>query len=337
MKIAHPGCIALAFVLAGAGSLAPDEALVYAPEEGAVLTRTFVATGEFALDDLAMAMDGEPIDFEGEVPEMTITTKERIVVTDELESMGDGRPLRLSRSFDELSGEAVFASPEQEEDGVLTRVSYLEDCTVVITWNEDDEEYTFEPAEDEEIDEELLDHLVEDMDFRKFLPEDEVAEGDSWEVPAEAWLCMMWPGGLVGLHPDDGELEEADVESDLQTIESLEGKGEATFEGVREEDDLRLAVITFELELEMGSETEVEPEMDMITSQVRGQSQTEEIEGELLWDLERGHLHSLTATAEVELTLLSRVVVEFEDQSLEQESRQVFTGEGGYSVKLERE
>ncbi len=324
----------LAALLASSGGLAPEEALVYAPAEGTILTRTFHQASESQLESDSLTIGDEQV--EKEDLDLELTTERSIVITDEIESMGAGQPLRLIRRFDELAS-AVTYSSEEFEDRTRPEVSDLEGVSVLVTWDAEDEEYDFEPAEDEEIDEALLEHLQEDMDFRLFLPEDEVDEGASWEIPVPAWISVNSPSGYLSFRYEEEEHDDNDLKMILARKEATEGEGEATFEEVRVENGRKLAVIAFRFELSSDVEVEFEPPAtEEVISQTRGLEQSFEIEGELLWDLEHGHAHSFSATSEAVTTFSQRAVGPDEGTTTEMVRKQVFVGEGRTTVTLER-
>jgi hypothetical protein len=116
----------------------------------------------------------------------------------------------------------------------------------------------------------------------------------------------MWPSGLLDFQAEGSE-EPSDDERSMsrQTIERIEGSGTARLEEVREEDGVRVAVLSVELEITTGSDSvlpalsEDDIERPEITIEVEIERT---LEGTILWDLEHGH--ALSAEFECEASRL---------------------------------
>ena len=273
-----------AFLLSGAGA-SVEETLAYDPEEGVVLERTFEAFAEYELVEVAYGEEAHEVPSEFAYGYESL---ERIVVTDEILEVEDGRPLELVRTFDELSQESTFRTSENDggEEFERTLVSDLEGVTVRFLWDEDAEAYFAEPADQDDLDDDVLDWLLEDMDLRLVLPDEEVEVGDTWEIDPAAYLSVMWPGGLLDFYDEDEEEGVDTREIDEGSIENLEGEGEATLDEIREEDGVQLAVISISLEIETQSFMEFEDAEGRETYQAYASSR--DIGGIVYWDLERG-------------------------------------------------
>jgi hypothetical protein len=280
-----------------------EVALRYAPEEGTVLERTFEAEADYHLADLSASVDGEPIDREGELPEDDSSFVERIVVTDTLGAIEDGRPTELVRVFDELSQQDETTIGEEQATSTL--VSALEGRSVRFTWEDEDGSYEATAADENDLDEHVAGWLAEDMDLRLVLPDREVELGDEWKVDPKLYLAFMWPSGLLGFHVEGSDASGTD-EFSRQTIERLEGSGTARLEEVRDEDGTRVAVIRVELAIETGSDSvlpEVEHEGEVVRPELSIEVEIERtIEGTILWDLDHGH--ALSAALECEASRL---------------------------------
>jgi len=289
----------------------------YHPEEGTVLKKRIENASEISLDDMTMVMNGQEMDADMLGMEMTTTTKQVIAITDTYLAMGEGRPTKLKRTFDELSSATEVAMSNQmtgDVDQDLTGSSELEGLTVVFTWDDDEEAYTVEFAEDSDGDEELLDDLKEGMDLRGMLPPGDVSEGDTWDIEPSALLEAFAPCGSVKIRP--AELDEmmsmnAPQPSPDQMLGEFEGDLTAEFEGVREEDGVRVAVINLLIDVSSAKDmTEFMEEMMGGMEMPEGMDIEMDIEsmdmefgfegkGLLLWNLEAGVLYSLTLTGEV--------------------------------------
>ncbi len=319
-------------VLTGGSPSAPDNLeLTWAPEEGLVLVRTFEASHDFALVEASLSVDDE-VHASDEVPDWEVAYSERIVVTDTLVSVGNGRPLELRRTFDELESEVAYSGDDLEEDFAYTSMSDLQGRTVRFVRAEDEDDFEVEGYE-EEIDEDLLDGLIEDMDLRAFLPDHEVEEGDTWEVSPAAYLAYMWPGGNLDFYmEDEGEVDETSAEIGELLYESMDGEATVTYAGTRDEDGVRVAVLELEIEVEAEAEVEVE-EPAPGTQTIR---LFRSVSGELLWNLEGGHLHSLHVDGEGgERTNYAFTVESPEGDEVEVEEGRAFEGEVSYSVTVE--
>src|SRR5262245_16469334 len=235
-------------------STAPDKvALRYAPDEGTVLTRTFVAEAQYHLADMSASIDGEALEHPDEMPDYKMGFEEHIAVTDTVRSLAEGHPSELVRTFDELSQESTDSVGDQESKSSLK--SHLQGRSVVFRWDDDEERYTAEANDGEDLDDSVAAWLAEDMDLRLVLPKKEVEVGDEWEVDPKLYLAFMWPSGLLDFVGDDEEEPSEDERaSSRQTIERLEGSGHARLEEVREEDGVKVAVLHVELEITTGSD-----------------------------------------------------------------------------------
>jgi hypothetical protein len=311
MKCSLLLAVAILFV-AGCGTLAIDHRIVYAPAEGVVLTRTHLT--EWEASEQGVGSTG--IDW---------IASERIVVTDEIREVEEGRPRELRRTFTELASGSWWAMGDVER--VLT--SELAGRTVVISWDEGEQGYRYVPAEGQEIDEALLAGLAEDMDCRGFLPDGDVEPGDFWALDAGAFKSIAWAGGIMSFH-DEGVLnDEMERRYQLASRQAQQAEGTAFFEGVLVTDGPRLAVISFRFETK--ARFEILDGGESPGGALRCYERTGIVKGELRWDLDHGHLHSITAETE-------RVSVSFVRYPDDPEGggRQAFSGKARHTVTVER-
>jgi hypothetical protein len=314
--------------------IASEVTLAWTPEAGTVLHRTFEAHAKLSLTEIALLVDGEEVPLPDEVPDQGTEFTERIVVTDTLGAVEDGRPEELSRTFDELGQESSIHAEDQEVSS--TETSDLEGAAVTFAWDSDAESYSVAAADGSDVDAELLERLVEDMDLRAILPETDVERGDEWEIPVEAYLAWMWPGGHLAFHGEEDDEDTRTSANDFydQVVGNLTGSGRGRFLEVREEDGRELAVLWVEFEIETSYETELEAdEENEIPARTFRNEIQRKVEGEVLWDLEAGHASS--ATLEAEATLVrseSGTGVNPEGESVEIERRS--TDEGTYEYRL---
>ena len=330
----RPACLLPLALLAPPAST-PLETLTWRPEE-LTLVRTFRATHETDLAEMAMLLDGE----ERENPhagsmEMHVTTTETYVLVDEILATNDERATHFERTFREIGQRRVMESPLADEPREGSRESELEGETVVFRWDEDEEAYELEFETDVGLDDELLEHLVEDATFRAFLPEGAVEEGDSWEVDIEAFARVMWPGGELGLQEEEEEGASDYGEVTRALMEELEGEVEATYAGDREEDGVLVAVIELEIEARTSAEMELEDErMGAYTLRV---SLERVVEGELLWDVGNRRMHSFRAEGEGEEVNRTERVFETPAGNHEFVQRLTYEGRVRYEASLEVE
>ncbi len=322
--------VALSFLATSPGR----EEIAYGLEEDTTLLRSFVAEREDEIVQVSIFVDGEEVQSTDEVEDQA-TSLERVVVRDEILETEDGVPLDFRRTFVDLHQENTRKAGEEESEG--TNQSDLSDVTIRFLWDDEDETYYAElDDEDDDVDADVLEHLTADMDLAPLLPDDEVDEGDSWEVDEQGYLTLMWPSGLVGWY-DAEEEDGPDLGYSLQSVENLTGEGEATLEEIRDEDGVRVAVISVELTVETEIELDVSEEEEEL-----GVTQTIEeersVEGELLWDLDHGHLHSASFEASIEQTLtIAGPAAGPDGEEIELEQVIEWEGEVAYTATIERE
>ena len=290
-------------------SPAEDE-LAFHPAEGSVLKKTFDFTFDFAVDSVQMLVNdvdmGPAMAAEMPAVEVASTT----VVSDTYDKMGTGRPMELTRIFEELSwsydaGENSGSESKEELEGVSVR----------FTWDEDEEAYTVTVLDEStELEPEILNSLGEDMDLRSILPGREVAEGDTWELEASAVWGVLMPGFDVSK-----SMSSAEIPPEAQPImdfigEQIERMGESftftcEYQGTRDADGKEVGVIGLTLECALAvdlvpmiqdllaaNEVPIEPEIDYadVEFELSGT-------GEVLWNLAGGHVHTFGVDSDVSI------------------------------------
>lgn len=276
-------------------SPAPVDSLAFHAEEGTAVTRTFDFELEMSLESMNMTMNGEdlPSDhFEGF--ELDFGERDHIVVSDVYGAPADGRPSSVTRTFTELSGESTEAStgPDGPEEKNEEKSSDLEGSTVIFTWDAEEDAYSVEF--DDGGDDDLLADLEEDMDLRGFLPDGEVDEGDTWETDIEPFRRLFEAGGDLHVRSAD----EKRTELDEELSDNLDGEVRVTYAGLRDEGGVEVAVL--ELEITASTEGEGGEESPMEGETVSTVTMEFELEGELLWNVTAGHLHSAEVSGEIE-------------------------------------
>lgn len=321
--------------------------LVFAPTAGSSLTKIFSNSVDFSLDDMTMLMNGEENPMMPQI-EMDMVMESVVGITDTYDSVANGKPRKLTRTFDEISTEMDISmvmdmmGQVQEENPTGSGSSDLEGETVVFTWDSDDEEYVVSFAEDEG-DEDLLENLVEDMDLRALLPKDEVREGDSWDLPLISLLDILGPGGDLKLNfemdgQDVGGGPPPEMLVDFREMfgEMLEGEATATFAGMTEVDGVSLAVIEIEIEIDTAKD------MSELIEELMGEQIPEGMEfnldrvdiefayeasGQCLWNVRAGHAHSLSLEGEAIIAMDLEINMDFGGQSMVMEMSMEMSGE----------
>jgi len=339
--------LALLIALALPGGTRVDE-LVYRPAPGATLVRTIEQESSQELETLKVTMDGEELPPEFlETVRMQLGTHARYTITDVIESVSEGRPHRLVRTFDELTmGDTSHTNgPDGEQSRTGEYESALEGQSVLFAWNAEDDDYDVSFREGSHGDAALLAGLDVELDLREFLPPGPVAPGAEWEVDVAAFRPMMEPGG--DLHLLDPKDEAAGAARDhareqrqrASLREHLAGTIHARYRGTRVEAARRLAVI--DLAVEAGSDdeqTDVGPAGD-VPEGMTGTTRTElgfALKGELVWDLEHGHAHTFRLAGENRVTLSQVLSGAMEGETFEQVQTMAFRGTMTFSVQVER-
>ncbi|HKX46567.1 MAG TPA: hypothetical protein VJP77_07680 [Planctomycetota bacterium] len=312
-----------------AASTPPQAGLAWGPEAGASVTKTFEVDASYDLEDLSLVVAGQDVgEFIG-TPEMTFSTLTKVVLADEYSAVGEGRPTKLVRTFEELENtftmSVVVMEESSDEEG--ESASELEGATVVFTWDPETSEYRVAYPEETAGDVALLEDLVEDTDLRGLLPTEAVEEGATWTFEARALEALLMPSGDLRWMPEG--MDAADVE-ELQVLmegllegfedlldELLVGERTATFAGTREVDGVRCAVV--DLAVTIDSAVDLSGLLqELVEKAVSMQEEVPEdfsfsidtadialavtAEGELLWDVAAGLPHSLTMTGDVNVS-----------------------------------
>ena len=295
--------------------LAPDpaagERLAFVPEQGARLTLCYEEHIELEQrsQSFEVLVDGEEHDSQAPEIELSMVEDERVVFTDELLSVADGRVTRARRSFEELTGNSsqTVTDPEGEEHEIeRASASALEGAAVAFAWDADEEEYAVAFDQGEEGDDELLAGLAFADDLTCFLPAGEVESGDTWDVDPAAYLTLTRPGGDVAIAPEDESEDGAEERRARRArfAENLAGTIEAEYRGRRATDDGERAVVHLALELE--SSAAVEREIDEGGAEGKRTETSAialELGGELLWDPAARRAASIRLEGDVALTI----------------------------------
>lgn len=341
----------LTWFLVAAPLAAPDtlefrqpERLYYAFETTQVLTATHmsVETGDAG----ALALPG-----------FDVLAKRMVRVTDEVLERGAQRPAKFRRYIDQALLEVSVEVPvegKQPRKLRLDGTGGMEGKSVVFTWVPEENEYG-RYYDDEEGVEEDLPKLAARCDFAAFLPSDPVEVGAQWEVDPRAFRDFLGPLGGMGfdLRPI-GDLQLArTLRLGLGTHMhelfggDVEGRLTARYAGRREVEGRSVGVIALTAELSaradltaqaMDYRTQLEREVGIRPLRVDVELALEG-EGELLWDLEAGHLFSSSFEGSEKLSAELEAGVEAAegDEAPERTHQSVrFDGSFQHSGKVER-
>jgi len=337
----------------------PREAIRFAPSEGAAVKKSFETITRLTMDDMSMTMNGSDMGMAPEM-EMDVVSTSTVTVNDVFVAVADGVPAKLKRTYESIGTDINvemsidMMGETQENDSSGTGSSELEGETVLFAWDADAEEHDVTFA-DEEGDEELLVGLVEDMDMRGLLPEDEVSEGDEWDIPLTVLPDILAPGGDMHLDIEMDGMEGAGMAgggmdptmmSNMREMfgDLLEGEATGTFSGTREVDGVRVAVIDFTIDIStardmsdmmeemMGENLPVEVDMSVERVDIEF---TMTGSGTLLWNLKGGHLHSFELTGETTIAMDMEVGLDMSGQSMSMETSMEMSGTVEQTVKTE--
>jgi hypothetical protein len=263
------------------------------------------------LASMTMTVNGEERDL-GQM-ERSGSSKESYVFLDEYTEVADGKLLGLARTYEaakEIQTQSMKTERgEQNQEREATTA--LVGKTVAFAFDAAKDEWKREFV-GEAGEEELLGGLEPDFDLLGFLPGEEVAEGADWELDAQALATLVFPGGdLVMVNDEDPEGERA---GQLAMREAFEGKGTATYKGLREEDGVSLALIAFEAEVSSAWDVEREKRFGGGTEQRRMEMK---LAGELTWNMAKQRAEHVTVEREGSLRMESRNSMSRGEQSFE--------------------
>ena len=318
----------------------PGDRIRFAPSEGSKVEKTFENKAEFTLQNMSLSMNGQDSPAKPEM-EMSINSEQKVVVTDEYVANRDGAPKKLRRNYDELGNTVTIAmkmammGQTQNKDQNLTGESELQGKKVVFTWDDEKSEYkkAFDPALDKDS---LLKDLDEDMDLRVLLPKDEVKPGDSWDVDVKALASVLAPGGNLSIIPKEMSADEMAMGmpgmgsmSDWLRG-SLEGEAKATFASVREVEGVKMAVVKLTAKITVSKDmtemvqdamkkAKLPPEAGDLSIDHMDVDYKLEAEGELVWDIAGGHIHSfdMSGPSHVQMDMAMKMAPQGQKMTIE--------------------
>ena len=294
-------------------------------EEGATWGHTYSETTTWTLDSMIQIVDGTEADIGS--PEMTVEFERSFSLEDTYAKVKDGAAIEREREVGSTEGEISIEVNlmGQREEHTASMSSALDGATLVCTLDEESGEVAF--AFEGDGDEDLLAELLEDAEFSMLPPRDTVEKGDSWIVDLSERPAFFAPGGHLAW---ETELEDATygllepyhvLATSLlnlsDTARDVEGELEVTWSETKGSDGERLAVLDLTLEAVLDADFGEElarlcraagiPDIGMVETA----SLTVEGEGQALWDLDAGHVHSI----ELDLSSELELVLEWSDGS----------------------
>ena len=344
------------FLMSGEGR---GTEIAFSVSSGTTLTKTFEDTTDITMDSFDMTMNGQEPPM---LPSMDLSIRSEMtmVFEDTYKDISDGRPASVSRTFETLSGEGESSmemeimGETQNEDMAQVMSSVLEGESVEFKWDEKEESYSTVLPEGSALDEDDVEDLLEDTDFRALLPDGEVSEGDEWEIEVSKLQGILSPGGDTLLDPEDTEEGPSAMgmgNNDMGSLndyfnEDCEGEFTAVFDGMQKTDDGEFAAIKFTFEvsnaIDMTEQVQESLEDGELPEGV-GEMEIEAVdievayegEGVLLWDLKAGHFHSFEASGEFEMITDQAMLIEAMGQEMSIEQSMEFGGSLSYSASAE--
>ncbi len=299
-------------VLGLSSYLLPRDGVAFGPGADSKLSKSFEGQAEVSIDSLKVLVNGEEQESGMEGDQSGVMTYS-IVVTDHFKALEGDRPTDLLRSFIEISGTSESSDGESSEGSLED----LEGKTVHFTWDPDAGAYTVK-YEDGEGEEDALNLLIPDMDYRVLLPKGEVDDGAQWEIGGAELLRVLLPGLDLRQAAASGmELNGTAIPAKVVELmdKFLEGsKGTCTYAGTSEVDGVTLAEIGIEGKINGTTEfnpAELAPEETMDFGGDMNMTLTLDLDvkGTLLWNSQAGHFHSFELTSEGTMDMLMNMKI----------------------------
>lgn len=272
--------------------------------------------------EMKMERDGQPVEGRGGMGSMSSDVEYKEVHVDKYVETGDGKPVKVKRSFEELGGSRSMSFGDEERSSEVE--TPLAGLTVLLSGEEGDVTAEVVDGKQPE-DEKAFEKQKLALFLDGVLPAKDVEDGATWDLTKEQVLSVLRLDTHRGLYPPpQREGEEGGGEGggrrgggrmgggvgDLRLLLDADWKGKAKLADADEEiDGLRCAVI--ELELTASGELPM-PEMRGGGRRERmfapapgalGNSYEIELEGKLTFDLAAKRPHSLEIEGEVSNTM----------------------------------
>jgi len=310
-------------------------AIEFVPHEGAVVRKTFTSELDLSSDSVDFYFEDERLDEDeiGEV-ELLVTFRREVSVLDTQERVRDGRLARWSRVIEtaQETTEESFAVGDQEGRLEYERGSDYTDLPIQCRWDEDEEPEGVDEYGDS------VDAAAE-LELAGLVPDGDVEEGDTW-TPAATALSPLFR--QAGEHwSEEFEIEgDEDLPAETPLLfarlfgELPEGELEAEWTETLERGGERLALIELSAELtlehydyeeaEGGGEDSIDLTLEL------------ELEGTVLWSLDRGGLVELELEGDAELTMEAESILESEGRDFSMSQRVRYSGDVSFTAMHER-
>jgi hypothetical protein len=270
--------------------------------QGTVLRKSFKNRMALEAESVALSINGRRVPGEslGKF-ELHVAEEMQAVVRDGYEAVVGGVPMRLRRTFEQLSGEGRRSSRTEagENEDRLVRSSALEGRSVL--FEQDAASSAWKPEfageRDADADAELLAGLEFELDYTEFLPPHPVAVGDQWQLDPSLFERLVNPGGDLALVPIDGAAEEDDETRMMNDLlaKNRSGSLTATYRGLRRIAGTEVAVV--DLACKLWSDGECEDRGDAPTT--TNLAMSFDLFGQLTWDIAAGHFHTLDVSGKI--------------------------------------
>lgn len=298
----------------------------FQPAEGLELKKLFKHSHELNVDGISRYRDaGTPTDLD-----VTgwVSTDSLIVMRDHYVAVDEGGTASLSRLFQRIlhKGKATMSSGGSGQfESKMTGGSPLEGRTVLFNRQAEGAEHArrlefFDGPED------ILAPIREDMDAKGILPDGPVVEGDFWYLDSIDLLELLAPGGDLNIYPLGFsefsrlvKLGGGGALGDMLTLDSI-GSATVVYGGKREVDGVSMGI----LHLSSISLNSVVDQTDAYRDAMPAEERDRPGlmrqcifefsmigEGEVLWNLEGGYMHSLEIEGQESVGML--VSKEFKD------------------------
>ena len=263
----------------------------------------------------------------------------------------EGQRLSFDREYVDLAqvNSMAFSGPmgdDQSNDSELS--SSLNGVRVRFDLEVDEFKASF--PDDEEGEDEWLEDLEAELPWAAFIREGEVAIGDTWELEPSSFMKALQFGGDLaftdgsdGAHagmseppsPDDDEIEyEGSITAKLTALEDVDGVSHAVTSLVI--DILSVRDLTeFMAEMRANPPEDAPPGMVMPDIELMEVESALSGEGTLSWNLDAGHLRSLSVEYDTEVTESVVLSMEMGPDVMEMEQVMTFEGETSFTVEVE--
>jgi hypothetical protein len=309
----------LILALLAAASIAPRaDTLVFSVAPGTKIGKQLELSLELATQHVSISIGGQELPEEVlKKFEMSMSNTIELAVEDEYTALEDGRPSALVRRFQSAKSHAKSHDVQPgrkpaDKDEELE--SPLAGHAVEFQWNA--KEHSFERAyKGSESDKAALEPLKADMDLLVLLHPGTLAEGASWKIEPKFIGDLVKPGGELSFP------RQKDSNMQFEFSRNPSGTIEASYAGTRESGGRKFGIVKVVTHIKSAQAADPEKPTSFA---LEG---TLELEGEYLWDLERGRLASYSIRGPATLSATGEREVETKAGKAPMKLRFEFSGE----------